>query len=100
VCALDGQQAALLFEGLADPGRTRALALFERWQHRRRAQRHATVESIFGVRGDASGSAREVPGALGENLRRLLRGEGPVTSRPGQVERWARRLVLEYGSRD
>ena len=99
VCALDGEQAALLLEGLADPGRTRALAALERWQRRRRAQRHAALESTFGARVD-SGSAGEVPGTLGENLRAVLAGESTPPSCLGPIERWARRLALEHGSRD
>jgi hypothetical protein len=100
VCALDGQQAAFLLEGLADPSRLRALVFLGRWLRWRRGQRHATLEWAFGARGDVSGSAGKVPGALGENLRRLLAGGSPVPSRPGPIERWARRLVVEHGSRD
>ena len=61
VCALDGERASSLLEGLADPLRTRALAVLGCWQRTSRAQRHAALETAFrsgGVpRGTSSGGA-------------------------------------------
>jgi len=99
-CALHGERASTLLEGLVEPLRMGALGLLGRWQRAGRAQRHAALETAFGPQTAAAASAWDIPGVLGEQVRsRLAPGsDAGATPRARTVQPWARRLALESGA--
>ncbi len=99
VLALDAARADGLLEGLAGTLRPAARAMLARVGCLGRAERHAALLDAFAPGPATRLGADDLPGALGQALRRRLApgDPGSGTAVSSAMERWARRLLLEAG---
>lgn len=100
VVALDGAAASGLLAGLSTEHRRSALALLHGVERASRAERHAGLVRALAADRRAPDLADEIPGALGEEVRRSL-APGAVADEAGvsmALARWARRLAGELGT--